>query len=114
MTAPTNHDGLDRPLSAAARWAVLAAAFAGLLFDGIELGLMPVASLSVSRSMLGTEFTDTLAGDWFAKFTASLMLGAAVGGIALGNLGDRSWCKRRSDLCSGSDRHWVRSGYQRA
>jgi MFS family permease len=26
---------------------------------------------------------------WFARFTASLMLGAAVGRIALGNLGDR-------------------------
>jgi MFS family permease len=67
----------------------LAAAFAGLLFDGIELGLMPVASLSVSRALLGNEFTHTLAGDWFARFTASLMLGAAIGGIVLGNLGDR-------------------------
>jgi MFS family permease len=77
------------PLSRAARWAVLIAAFTGLLFDGIELGLMPVASLSVSRSLFGAEFTDTLAGDWFARFTASLMLGAAVGGILLGSLGDR-------------------------
>jgi MFS family permease len=67
----------------------LIAAFGGLVFDGIELGLMPVASLSVSRSLLGAQFTDTLAGDWFARFTASLMLGAAVGGIALGSLGDR-------------------------
>lgn len=79
----------DPPLSRAARWAVLIAAFAGLLFDGIELGLMPVASLSVSQSLLGERFSHTLAGDWFARFTASLMLGAAVGGIVLGNLGDR-------------------------
>ena len=28
-------------------------------------------------------------GDWFAWFTAALMLGAAIGGIALGDLGDR-------------------------
>jgi len=28
-------------------------------------------------------------GDWFARFTAALMLGAAVGGIFLGALGDR-------------------------
>jgi MFS family permease len=76
-------------LSSRARWAVLLAAFAGLVFDGIELGLMPVASLSVSKSLLGAPFNDTLAGDWFARFTASLMLGAAVGGIVLGNLGDR-------------------------
>ena len=85
---PTNDKSVP-PLSRAARWAVLAAAFTGLLFDGIELGLMPVASLSVSRALLGGEFTHTLAGDWFARFTASLMLGAAIGGIVLGNLGDR-------------------------
>jgi MFS family permease len=65
------------------------AAFSGLVFDGIELGLMPVASLSVSKSLLAERFTDTLAGDWFARFTAALMLGAAVGGITLGSLGDR-------------------------
>jgi MFS family permease len=69
--------------------AVLAVSFLGLVFDGVELGLMPIASLSVSRSLLGPDFTPTLGGDWFARFTAALMLGAAIGGIALGNLGDR-------------------------
>lgn len=53
------------------------------------MGLMPVASLSVSKSLLGAAYTDTLGGEWFARFTAALMLGAAIGGIALGNLGDR-------------------------
>lgn len=72
-----------------ARRAVLLAAFLGLVFDGVELGLMPVASLSVSKSLLGHAFTPTLGGDWFARFTAALMFGAAVGGILLGNLGDR-------------------------
>ena len=72
-----------------ARLAVLTAAFSGLVFDGVELGLMPVASLSVSRSLLGADYTPTLGGDWFAQFTAALMLGAALGGIVLGNLGDR-------------------------
>lgn len=80
---------ITESLSTRARYAVLLAAFAGLVFDGIELGLMPVASLSVSKSLLGAAFEDKLAGDWFARFTASLMLGAAVGGIALGSLGDR-------------------------
>jgi hypothetical protein len=32
---------------------VLTVAFAALVFDGVELGLMPVASLSVSQSLLG-------------------------------------------------------------
>ena len=69
--------------------AVLIAAFLGLVFDGIELGLMPVASLSVSKTLLGAEYTDKLGGQWFAWFTAALMLGAAFGGSFLGNLGDR-------------------------
>ena len=38
-------------LSQRARLAVLLAAIGGLLFDGVELGLMPVASLSVSQDL---------------------------------------------------------------
>lgn len=76
-------------LSPRARYAVLVASFLALVFDGVELGLMPVASLSVSKSLLGDAFTPTLGGDWFARFTAALMLGAAIGGIAIGSLGDR-------------------------
>jgi SHS family sialic acid transporter-like MFS transporter len=76
-------------LSREARLVVLFAAFSGLLFDGIELGLMPIASNSVTASLLGGRFTGALAAVWFARFTASLMLGAAVGGIVFGALGDR-------------------------
>jgi MFS transporter, SHS family, sialic acid transporter len=67
---------------------VLVAVFLALLFDGFELGLMPIASLSVTKSLLGEAFNASLGGEWFARFTASLMLGAAIGGIALGRLGD--------------------------
>lgn len=77
------------PLPRQARIVVLCAAFGGLLLDGFELGLMPLASLSVSRDLLGAGYTPTLGGDWFARFTAALMLGAALGGILLGSLGDR-------------------------
>ena len=76
-------------MNSSQRYLVLITAFLALVFDGVELGLMPVASLSVSQSLLGDAFTPTLGGDWFARFTAALMLGAAIGGIALGNLGDR-------------------------
>ena len=86
MSAPSH---AVAPLGPRARVAVLVAAFLGLLFDGVELGLMPVASLSVSKSLLGAAFTPASGGDWFARFTAALMLGAAIGGIALGHLGDR-------------------------
>ena len=88
--APVIHDRAHRAaLGRPARILVLCAAFAGLLFDGFELGLMPLASLSVSRDLLGPAYTPTLGGDWFARFTAALMLGAAGGGILLGSLGDR-------------------------
>ncbi len=80
--------GVDT-LGRGARWSVLVAAFLGLVFDGMELGLMPVASLSVSQSLLGDGYSKGLGGEWFAWFTAALMLGAAIGGIVLGNLGDR-------------------------
>ena len=50
MTAATP---AGSPLSPRGRAAVLAAAFLGLVFDGFELGLMPVASLSVTKSLMG-------------------------------------------------------------
>ncbi|MBI4659928.1 MAG: MFS transporter [Verrucomicrobia bacterium] len=71
------------------RFLVIAAAFLGWLFSGVQLGLMPLASLSVSRNLMGSEFSDAIAGDWFARYTASLMFGAAIGGIIFGQLGDR-------------------------
>ncbi|MGC3958978.1 MAG: MFS transporter [Verrucomicrobiota bacterium] len=55
----------------------------------MELGLMPIASFSVAKNLLGQDFTDKLGGDWFAWLTASLMLGAAIGGIWHGALGDK-------------------------
>ena len=77
------------PLSPRGRAAVLVAAFLGLVFDGFELGLMPVASLSVTKSLMGEAFTPSAGGDWFARYTAALMFGAAIGGVVLGRFGDR-------------------------
>lgn len=77
------------PLTPRLRLLIVVVAFAGLVFDGFELGLMPVASLSVSKSLLADGYNATAGGDWFARFTASLMLGAAIGGLVFGSLGDR-------------------------
>ena len=77
-----------KPLTESARLGIVAAAICGLLFDGVELGMMPVASLSVSESLLGDAYQPSIGGEWFAKFTAALMLGAAVGRVTLGRLGD--------------------------
>ena len=80
---------MSNPLhSPALRWMTLTAVFLGLFFDGVELGLMPVASQAVTQSLMGEAFTSTAGGDWFARYTAALMLGAALGGIFLGQLGD--------------------------
>jgi len=86
-------------MTPAQRYLVLVTAFLALVFDGVELGLMPVASLSVSKSLLGAAFTPEIGGEWFARFTAALMLGAAIGGIALGNLGDRIGRTRAMGIC---------------
>lgn len=77
-------------LAPRARVAILAAAILAMVFDGVELGMMPVASLAVSRTLLGDAWTPSAGGDWFARWTAALMLGAAVGGVAVGVLGDRA------------------------
>jgi SHS family sialic acid transporter-like MFS transporter len=77
------------PLTPRSRYAVLFVAFAALLFDGVELGLMPIAAGSVAKSFLGDAFTKELGGIWFAKLNASLLLGAAFGGIWMGSLGDK-------------------------
>ena len=83
-------DDAPQVISRAARWAVLLAAFLGLVFDGFELGLMPVASPSVTKDFFGPQFDRALDGKWFAWFTPlHLCSGAAVGGNLLGNLGDR-------------------------
>ena len=95
----SNHSAEAQPLSQRAKLAVIVAAFLGLVFDGVELGMMPLASLSVSKSLLGERFTPTLGGEWFAYFTAALMLGAAIGGILLGNLGDRIGRSRAMGVC---------------
>jgi len=38
---------------------------------------------------MGSAFNHAIAGDWFARYTAALMFGAAIGGILFGQLGDR-------------------------
>ncbi|MFN5950040.1 MAG: MFS transporter, partial [Pirellulaceae bacterium] len=84
------------PLTSPRRWVALMVVFLALVCDGIELGLMPVASLSVTQSLMGSAYDSVQGGRWFAWFTASLLLGAAVGGIALGWLGD--WIGRTKAL----------------
>jgi SHS family sialic acid transporter-like MFS transporter len=125
MSAATEISGNAGPvaavpsaLTAGQRLFVLAVAFAGLVAAGFQLGLMPLASLSVSKDFLGAGFDHGIAGDWFARYTAALMLGAAFGGIFLGALGDKIGRARAIgvsilcySLCGGAG-GWVTSQEQ--
>src|SRR6516162_4941304 len=83
-------------LSLAGRRLVLAAVFLGWLCAGLEMGLVPLASRPAIRALLlggegdlGTA-DEALAGTWFARFLAAFLLGAAVGGLLFGGVGDRA------------------------
>ena len=71
-----------------AQWMVLLAAFLGWLFDGFEIGLFPVVARPGILSMIPGG-TDTDVGRWMAIATACFLIGAAVGGMIFGWLGDR-------------------------
>ena len=82
-------ESLADRLSTTSRSIVLFSAFAGLVFAGAGLGLMPSASRSITLHFLEAAYTEQAAGVWLAYYTASMMFGAACGGIWLGQLGDR-------------------------
>ncbi len=77
------------PLSRA-QWMVLLAAFLGWLFDGYEQGLFPLIARPALQSILdGAGGNDGLIGKWMGCVTACFLVGAALGGLTFGLLGDR-------------------------
>jgi MFS family permease len=82
---PNHRDkgGLNR-----GQWMVLVAAFLGWLFDGFEMGLFPVVARPALLNLLGTG-SDADVGRWMARITACFLVGAALGGLVFGWLGDR-------------------------
>lgn len=71
-----------------AQWMVLIAAFLGWLFDGFEIGLFPVVGRPALQSLI-PHATDGDVGKWMGWITAAFLLGAAVGGLVFGWMGDR-------------------------
>lgn len=67
---------------------VLLAALLGWLFDGYEIGLFPVVARPALRDVLRAT-TDGPVGIWMGYITAAFLLGAALGGLVFGWLGDR-------------------------
>ena len=71
-----------------AQWLVLAAAFLGWMFDGLEMGIFPVVARPALQELLGTQ-ADQQVGPWMGYITALFLLGAAGGGLLFGWLGDK-------------------------
>src|SRR4051794_13961818 len=69
-------------------WLVLFAAFLGWMFDGLEMGVFPLVARPALQELLKVS-NDTGVGQWMGYITASFLIGAALGGLAFGWLGDR-------------------------
>lgn len=70
------------------QWYVLIAAFLGWMFDGLEMGLFPLAARPALRHLLDFPAESVIA-DWYSYMVAAFLLGAALGGLIFGWLGDR-------------------------
>ncbi len=73
------------------KWLVLVAAFLGWMFDGMEMGIFPlVARPALIEMQRATGVVDDkFVGHWMGIVTALFLLGAALGGMIFGWLGDR-------------------------
>ncbi|HEY0968375.1 MAG TPA: MFS transporter [Opitutaceae bacterium] len=73
-------------------YSVLTAAFLGWMFDGLEMGIFPLIARPALQQMQaahGLVATDAFVGQWMGYVTAAFLLGAAIGGVVFGWLGDR-------------------------
>ncbi|MDG1890068.1 MAG: MFS transporter [Verrucomicrobiota bacterium] len=82
---PKQNKGIGR-----SHYLVLTAAFLGWLFDGFEMGLFPIVARPALTDMYaGSGGPDAFVGLWMGRITAVFLLGAAIGGVVFGWLGDR-------------------------
>lgn len=70
------------------QWLVLAAAFLGWMFDGVEIGLIPLVGRPALQDLLGVADEAQIMA-WMSRLTACFLVGAAIGGVSLGWLGDK-------------------------
>jgi MFS transporter, SHS family, sialic acid transporter len=84
--------GSHRSKGVGAQWLVLAAAFLGWMFDGLEMGIFPLVARPALQTMLPAASAlgqDQFVGTWMGRITALFLVGAACGGLVFGWLGDR-------------------------
>ncbi len=82
----------DKAAGVKAQWLVLAAAFLGWMFDGLEMGIFPLVARPALQTMLPAASAlgqDQFVGTWMGRITALFLVGAACGGLVFGWLGDR-------------------------
>src|SRR5262245_28297280 len=70
------------------RFAALAAAFLGWMFDGLEMGLFPLAARPALVELLGPGHEGAVI-PWIVAITAAFLIGSACGGVLFGWVGDR-------------------------
>jgi MFS transporter, SHS family, sialic acid transporter len=88
MTEPSPKSSAVPTRLTTGQWMVLLAAFLGWLFDGYEIGLFPVVARPALKDLLGGA-GDSEIGQWMGVITACFLVGAALGGLVFGWLGDR-------------------------
>ncbi|MFN9199238.1 MAG: MFS transporter, partial [Planctomycetaceae bacterium] len=108
-TATGSHASPPGTLTRTGRYLILAAAFLGWLFSGVQMSLMNLASRPATEDFLRSgrlPIADTPAAEltpavlkqalkreapgWFSYHNSSFLLGAALGGLVFGWLGDRA------------------------
>ena len=87
--APGNSPAGDSSLPGrGGQYMALIAAFLGWMFDGLEMGLFPLVARPAMLELIGSEANQNI-GAWIAWITAGFLVGAAIGGLVFGWLGDR-------------------------
>ena len=78
-------------LSTGGRLIILFVAFAGWMFAGFEMNIIPLAGRPAIISFLSESSSEAPAegtvGNWFAAYVCAFLLGAAAGGLLFGRLG---------------------------
>lgn len=88
MPQPLSGATAGRPVSRFGAWMALTAALLGWMFDGFEMGLFPLIGGPALADLLGPDSAAD-AARWFGAIIAVFLVGAAVGGVLFGWLGDR-------------------------
>ena len=86
--SPTDQTSDANSLSSFQRGAVLAAAFSGWMFAGMEISLFVLIVRPAMRDLVPSA-SEADIGGWFAWYQCAFLLGAAAGGWLFGWLGDR-------------------------